>query len=534
MEMEYDKDRQFREIIMDTRKSVFQGNVLRVALLCPLYLFSFSAFSSPTYNLESCSKLIGGVSKNCYEDDAANGWADTSNGPLNGWASSDIEGWHGAETAAYRFDMSLPAAEDATNYYVRVEQDNLHGGVLGVNEAKDFYVGAGYGASGYAEGEKTKHCTTVTGGSSLPSLPYQGDECVVAGPTFTGMDDDGDGRVDEEVVNGVDDDGDGLIDEDPEPDCADTSGAQRIQYTAAIHFDSSEAGSSGKNWAFYWRSHLSEGAHNFPGNSVHTRVHSHREGDGDSGNECSNDDVPVPPEPPVYCDGAVATIVGTANGETIIGTAGDDVIFGLSGDDTLIGRGGNDTLCGGDGADSLYGQDGDDVLDGGAGDDELVGGAGDDQLFGDDGTDSLYGQDGNDTLDGGAGGDYMVGGLGDDQLSGGADADQLYGQDGNDILDGGSEDDYMVGGTGNDQLSGGGGADKLYGQGGDDVIDGGSEDDYIVGGPGADTIAGGDGDDLIYGQGDNDTIDGGAGADTCYGGPGTDSATACETVYQVP
>jgi len=477
-----------------------------------IFIFSSGAFSAPTYNLESCSKIIGTASENCYQDDSANGWAHTSDGPLNGWTSSDIQGWHANEKVAYRFDMSLPAAEDATNYYVRVEQDNLESGVVGIDGGEGFYVGT---TSGTTAGTMTKHCTTIAGGNSLPSLPYQGDECVVAGPTFTGVDDDGDGRVDEDPVNGIDDDGDGKIDEDPAPDCDAQAGVQRIQYTVKVHFDSGEAGSSSDNWGLHWLSHLSGGSDSFPGGSVHTSVHSHREGDSD--NQCNVSSIPVPPAPPEICNGGVATIVGTDLADTIRGTAGDDIIFGLGGDDVLKGQAGNDTICGDDGNDTLYGDDGDDILDGGLGDDHFRGGTGNDQEFGGDGDDVMYGEDGDDVLSGGAGADRLYGDAGNDQAFGGDGNDIIYGLDGDDILSGDAGDDRLYGGPGIDQIFGGDGNDIVYGQDGDDVLSGDA------------------GDDRLYGDNGNDTLDGGNGtADVCSGGNNVDTAVNCESTSMVP
>lgn len=393
---------------MDRRTRFFPSNVVSLLSILSLFFFSYSAFSDPIYGLDSCSKSVGP----CYEDDTANGWANTSH--LAGWASSDIQGWHANETADYRFNISLPIAGDAATYFVRVEQDHLQDGVVGVNFAKDFYVGAA------SNGQKTKHCTVISGGSSLPALPYQGGECVVAGPTFTGADDDGDGRVDEEILNGRDDDGDGLIDEDPMPDCASSTGAEHIQYTAAVHFDPDEAGTSSSNWALYWLAHHAVDSNNFPGGSVETRVRAHREGDPDDPpNQCpGTPDVPVGDAAAVYCNGALATIVGTPANQAIYGTSGDDYIVAPDGHYTIYGEAGNDTLClTGNSFGTLYGNDGNDVLVGGASSDKLYGGAGDDQLFGEAGNDYLAGQDGDDALDGGGNSDKCFGGNGADTVT---------------------------------------------------------------------------------------------------------------------
>jgi Ca2+-binding RTX toxin-like protein len=562
---------------MDRKARFYQLNMLYLLSLISLFFFSPNAFSDPVYGLESCSKLIGTTSKDCYQDDTANGWDDTANGSLDGWVSSNVQEWHGNEKVPYRFDISLPAANDASTYFVRIEQDNLQSGVAAVDGASAFYVGGGANSS-VTEGQMTKHCPAIPGGSSLPALPYQGDDCVVAGPTFTGMDDDGDGRIDEEVVNGIDDDGDGLIDEDPMPDCASSTGAQHIQYTAAIHFDPDEAGSSASNWALYWLSHFAVGSNGYPGGSVDTWPQAHRQGDGNTGNECHTP-TPIIPGPEDYCDGAVATIVGTAKGDYIWGTSGNDIIFGLGGQDYIFGEAGNDTICGGDAADRVYGDDGDDVLETYGGDDYAFGGAGNDQIFGGTGTDRLHGDDGDDHVLGEAGKDYVFGDNGNDTVEGGADddkihggpgIDQVYGDDGNDILYGDDGDDVLHGGAGDDNLNGGNGNDEAYGDDGndtltdtdsdgdysndgDDTLHGGAGDDTMNGGYGNDqlygdagadivngyygddTIHGGDDNDRIYGLYGDDTMDGGNGAaDFCSGGSGTDTATNCETVYGVP
>jgi Ca2+-binding RTX toxin-like protein len=92
-----------------------------------------------------------------------------------------------------------------------------------------------------------------------------------------------------------------------------------------------------------------------------------------------NDEIPGQ----VMCDGLIATIVGSASGETINGTSASDVIHGLGGNDRINGRGGNDVICGG------------------AGNDDLRGNAGSDRLFGEGGRDQLQGATGQDLCDGG-------------------------------------------------------------------------------------------------------------------------------------
>src|SRR5215218_6172717 len=115
-------------------------------------------------------------------------------------------------------------------------------------------------------------------------------------------------------------------------------------------------------------------------------------------------------QPAPTCDGAAATIVGTATADQIVGTAGPDVIVGGGGADAVDGRGGDDTICG----------------DGGDDDRSTAAGA-TDKLEGGDGNDVLIGQSGTDTLKGSQGHDVLVGGIGDDTLSGASGDDLLVG-----------------------------------------------------------------------------------------------------------
>ncbi len=105
------------------------------------------------------------------------------------------------------------------------------------------------------------------------------------------------------------------------------------------------------------------------------------------------------------CNGKVATIIGTDDGETIKGTKYPDVIWGGGGDDIISGGSGADTICGGDGSDYISGGNGPDWIDGGYGDDEISGGLGNDKLFGDLDSDLFWGNAGIDTCDGGVGQD---------------------------------------------------------------------------------------------------------------------------------
>jgi Ca2+-binding RTX toxin-like protein len=125
----------------------------------------------------------------------------------------------------------------------------------------------------------------------------------------------------------------------------------------------------------------------------------------------------------------MATISGTANGDTLNGTGQADRISGLDGDDWLSGLGGNDELVGGAGADLLDGAGGFDVAsyrtsaagvivrlnagfgkggdaegDGLFGIEGAIGSAFDDFLVGNDDRSVLRGENGNDVLYGLVGG----------------------------------------------------------------------------------------------------------------------------------
>ncbi len=131
--------------------------------------------------------------------------------------------------------------------------------------------------------------------------------------------------------------------------------------------------------------------------------------------------------PEAYCDGVLASIVGTDAGETIHGTPGVDVIVGLKGRDEIYGHGGDDLICSGSGSDTVYGGDGGDVVFGGKKKDKLIGGPGPDLLVGQGGGDKLNGKGGDDQLFGGPGGDTLLGKGGDDYLDGGSGHNALDG-----------------------------------------------------------------------------------------------------------
>ena len=121
----------------------------------------------------------------------------------------------------------------------------------------------------------------------------------------------------------------------------------------------------------------------------------------------------------------MATINGTAGGETLNGTLGDDVINGFGGNDVLNGDEGADTLNGGDGNDTLNGGLGADILNGDAGDDKLIGDGGNDTLNGGDGADYLSDNIGINIFNGGAGNDVILAGSNGSQVDAGPDNDLI-------------------------------------------------------------------------------------------------------------
>lgn len=158
------------------------------------------------------------------------------------------------------------------------------------------------------------------------------------------------------------------------------------------------------------------------------------------------------------CDGASATIVGTAGRDRLVGTPGRDVLVGRGGHDVLLGRGGDDVVCGGAGADRIIGGSGRDVLRGGPGADVVQ-----DRL-------GLF-----DVLAGGPGDDWIrstarnaVAEADEKRLEGGPGADR--------IVSGNASSDTLLGGRGPDGLVGlglnVGGVDIFVGQQGRDVLGG--------------------------------------------------------------
>jgi hypothetical protein len=97
--------------------------------------------------------------------------------------------------------------------------------------------------------------------------------------------------------------------------------------------------------------------------------------------------------------------------------------------------------------------------------------------------------------------------------------------------------DHLTGTASADVISGLTGDDTIVGLGGNDVVCGGAGADVIDGGPGRDLLFGEPGNDRLFGQDGNDVLNGGAGQDICDGGGnsgGIDTATACETIRNVP
>jgi Ca2+-binding RTX toxin-like protein len=81
----------------------------------------------------------------------------------------------------------------------------------------------------------------------------------------------------------------------------------------------------------------------------------------------------LPTLPPIYfCNGEIATIVGTATDDVLIGTPGHDVVVAFGGNDQIWGGAGRDTICAGAGDDLISGELGRDYIDGQGGSD-LVG-----------------------------------------------------------------------------------------------------------------------------------------------------------------
>lgn len=181
----------------------------------------------------------------------------------------------------------------------------------------------------------------------------------------------------------------------------------------------------------------------------------------------------------------MATINGTAAGETINGTGDADTINGLGGNDTINAGGGNDTIDGGDGADTVHGQDGNDIIKIGAGD-------------------SITGDAGNDSFSFVSGG---VAAIASTYVDGGADTDSLTvdfsaAVDAISTNTNGNGNGYIAGiyyyAMEHVTIYGGSASDSLYGNLGDDRLDGNAGNDRLYGGLGANLLNGGAGSD--YGE----------------------------------
>ncbi|MCC7201160.1 MAG: DUF11 domain-containing protein [Nitrospirae bacterium] len=227
-------------------------------------LASTTFLDNPNYLLQGCSRDKG----DCTDSLSGTGWADGTS-PMDGWTSGNVKGWYEQEYVPYRLRINLRKSSDGNkNYYIMNQHDNLRSGTYGVDGIGDFYVGSGPDSSVYPEGKLTKNCTVRAAGTGI-LVPTTGTPCYVSGPIYSGIDDDGDGYTDEEAVDGIDNDGDGRIDEDVQ---SGSNPARQIQFVTAIRFESSEAGSSSKRWALYWKAHLATGSHNFPGSSLHAQT----------------------------------------------------------------------------------------------------------------------------------------------------------------------------------------------------------------------------------------------------------------------
>lgn len=198
-----------------------------------------------------------------------------------------------------------------------------------------------------------------------------------------------------------------------------------------------------------------------------------------------------------YCQGVVATLVGTPGNDVIHGTDGDDVVAALGGDDVVITSGDIDEID----------------PDAGPPVDLVCGDTGNDRLVGNDG-DSLVGADGADEFISkhddpkstytGAYVDFSL-------APNGVEADLEEGVaegEGSDTLKnvtlvvGSPMGDTIWGSAEHDAFKGRGGLDSMHGRGGRDYIDAGGN-----------LIAGGAGDDAIYASTATKRIEGDAGDD---------------------
>ena len=161
---------------------------------------------------------------------------------------------------------------------------------------------------------------------------------------------------------------------------------------------------------------------------------------------------PLAAQQQLYCEGHLATIVGTPGDDVLVGTRGADVFVAMGGHDQIRGLAGDDLICAG---------------------------SGNDQIWGNNGADLIYGGDGDDLIRGNRGKDVLFGGEGNDDLRGGKHDDNVRGDRGEDALRGGNGLDYLRGDFGNDSLFGDIGADVLIAEAGEVAI-GGDGNDTVV------------------------------------------------------
>jgi len=169
--------------------------------------------------------------------------------------------------------------------------------------------------------------------------------------------------------------------------------------------------------------------------------------------------------PRFFCNGKMATIVGTPGNDVLVGTSGDDVIVGLGGNDVIVGKWGNDTLCGNSGWDKISPGRGVDYVNGGRGARDWVSyssaGRGvavslHDRVAAGQGRDTLVRIE---NIIGSRFGDALVGNAYTNRIIGGAGADSLWGRLGDDLLWGNRGPDTISGGQGYDVAKAGPGAD---------------------------------------------------------------------------
>jgi len=162
----------------------------------------------------------------CNPDSTASGWAGGAN-PIDGWTSGELQAWQPLDNVPFRVRLDLKEAPAGIiNITTMQDYSTISGGttVLAIDSASDFYVGIGPDGPG-TEGDLTKNC--VLGPAS--DVPTAATPCIVSGPSYSGGDPD------------------------------------KIQYSWAVLFDSTEVGGDHKKWALYWMAHLNGGANAFPG-----------------------------------------------------------------------------------------------------------------------------------------------------------------------------------------------------------------------------------------------------------------------------